>query len=78
MKIREFLDQNREALPTELAELLENEHSVWSNDACYGYCIEAMRNAGYGRDEIGKLLPYLHSAFEDYSVEDAETIWHNF
>ena len=78
MKIAEFIKKNEETLPPMLAEILNNEHSIWSNDACYGYVIAAMENAGYSRDQIRDLLPYLHSAFENYFVEEAEQKYTNW
>lgn len=78
MKVGEYVEKNKETLPPQLAELLNQEQSIWTNDACYGYFIVAMRNAGYSRKQINELLPYLHSAFEEYLVEEAEEKWHNW
>lgn len=75
MKILEFVKKNEETLPKELAEILISSESIWSNDACYGYCITAMQNAGYSRDEIIKMIHFLHSAFEEYTPEEAEIKW---
>lgn len=75
MKIKEFIDKNVETLPPRLADIIVNEQSIWTNDACYGYTIVAMRNAGYDEDKITELMRYLHSAFEEYSVEEAEQEW---
>ena len=52
--------------------------SIWSNDACYGYMIIAMRNAGYKEKDIDTMIRYLHSAFEEYLVEEAEKEWINY
>lgn len=78
MKISEFVKKNEETLPKELAKILNDSESIWSNDACYGYCIVAMQNAGFKRDEIVNLIHYLHSAFEEYTPEEAEKEWVNF
>lgn len=75
MKIKEFIDKNVATLPPRLADIIVNEHSIWTNDACYGYTIVAMRNAGYDEDKITELMRYLHSAFEEYTVEEAEQEW---
>ena len=75
MKVAEYIQKNKEAMPAELAEMLSQETSIWSNDACYGYAIIAMRNAGYKEKEIDTLIRYLHSAFEEYAVEEAEKEW---
>ena len=65
MKVAEYIQKNKEAMPAELAEMLSQETSIWSNDACYGYVIIAMRNAGYKEKEIDTLIRYLHSAFQE-------------
>lgn len=75
MKVAEYIQKNKEAMPAELAEMLEQETSIWSNDACYGYVIIAMRNAGYKEKDIDTMIRYLHSAFEEYLVEEAEKEW---
>lgn len=75
MKIAEYMEKNTNALPEKLADILLQSTSIWSNDACYGYIIVAMENAGYPREEIIKMFHYLHSAFEEYTVEEAEKKW---
>lgn len=75
MKVKEYIEKNQETMPPKLAELLLNETSTWSNDACYGYVIAAMENAGYSREQIIELTHYLHSVFEEYTVEEAERKW---
>jgi hypothetical protein len=37
--------------------------------------IAAMENAGYSREQIIELTHYLHSVFEEYTVEEAERKW---
>lgn len=78
MKVAEYIQKNKEAMPPELAEMLTQETSIWSNDACYGYVIIAMRNAGYKEKDIDTMIRYLHSAFEEYMVEEAEKEWINY
>lgn len=75
MKIAEYIKKNKEAMPPELAELLLNEGSIWTNDACYGYFILAMESAGYDREQIIEVFPHLKEAFEEVSVEEAEKKW---
>lgn len=70
-----YVENNNKSLPAELAKLLNENVSVWTNDACYGYCVVAMRNAGYSEEEITRLCHFLHSAFEEYTVEEAEAEW---
>lgn len=75
MKIADYIQKNNEAMPAQLAELLLKEGSIWTNDACYGYVIMAMERAGYDREQIIELFPYLKEAFEEASVEEAEKKW---
>ena len=75
MKTLEFIEKNKANLPPELAETLLQESSIWTNDACYGYCIVAMQNAGYKESEIVNVIRYLRSAFDEYTVEEAEQKW---
>lgn len=78
MKIAEYIEKNKTTLPPALAEMLLQEGSIWTNDACYGYCIVAMKNAGFTKKKITEMTHYLHSAFDEYNVEEAEQKWINF
>lgn len=78
MKIAEYIEKNTTTLPPKLAEILLQDGSVWTNDACYGYCIVAMQNAGFTRKKIIDMIHYLHSAFDEYTVEEAERKWINY
>lgn len=78
MKIAEYIEKNKAALPPALAEILLQDGSIWTNDACYGYCIAAMENAGFPRKKIIEMIHHLHSAFDEYTVEEAEKKWINF
>lgn len=78
MKVAEYVKKNQEALPPELSELLLQEQSVWTNDACYGYCIQAMENAGFKEERIMEVIRCLHSAFDMLTVEEAEKKWVNW
>lgn len=75
MKTLEFIEKNQANLPPELAETLLQESSIWTESACCGYCVIAMQNAGYKRTEIYDVLRNLHSAFDEYTVEEAEQKW---
>ena len=75
MKVAEYLKKNDEALPPELAELLAQETSIWTNDACYGCCIQAMEKAGFERKVIEKVRSCLRDAFDELTVEEAEKKW---
>lgn len=37
-----------------------------------------MKNAGFSRKKIVGMVQYLHSAFNDYTVEETEEKWKNW
>lgn len=43
----------------------------WRNDACEGYALLAMQNAGVSEETISKVLRELTFCFDSVSVEDA-------
>lgn len=51
----------------EAARMLANLNGPWSNAACMGYCLIAMRRANQRR-----VLMVLEQCFDDVSLEDAE------
>ena len=51
----------------EAARMLANLNGPWSNAACMGYCLMAMRPGAQRR-----VLMVLEQCFDDVSVEDAE------
>lgn len=75
MKVAEYVKKNEAALPKELAELLAQETSIWTNDACAGYLIRAMELVGWKAKQINTVLSGLYGAFDDLSVEEAEELW---
>lgn len=75
MRVAEYLKRNEAALPKELAELLAEETSIWTNEACYGYCIRAMENAGFDHEHIVTAVRGMHRAFDELTVEEAESVW---
>ena len=48
----------------------------WSNAACMGYCLMAMRQAGVPEPMQQKVLACLEEKFDFYSPEDAEKDGH--
>ena len=44
----------------------------WSNAACMGYCLMAMRQAGVPEPMQRKVLACLEEKFDFYSLADAE------
>ena len=55
----------------DMEEMLLSLNGPWSNAACIGYCVMAMRNAGLSEKTQRKVLDELTRCFDDVSVEDA-------
>ena len=55
----------------DMEEMLLSLNGPWSNAACIGYCVMAMRNAGLSEKTQRKVLDELTRCFDDMSVEDA-------
>lgn len=53
-------------------EMLKNLNGPWSNAACMGYCLIAMRRAGLRPTAQRRVLQVLEGVFDDVSVEKAE------
>lgn len=53
-------------------EMLKNLNGPWSNAACMGYCLIAMRRAGLRPTVQRRVLLVLEGVFDDVSVEKAE------
>jgi len=51
-------------------EMLKDLNGPWSNAACMGYCLIAMRRAGPTVQR--RVLLAMEGAFDDVSIEDAE------
>ena len=56
----------------EAARMLANLNGPWSNAACMGYCLMAMRQAGVPEPMQRKVLACLKEKFDFYSLADAE------
>lgn len=56
----------------EAARMLANLNGPWSNAACMGYCLIAMRRANLRPGAQRRVLMVLEQCFDDVSVEDAE------
>ena len=56
----------------EAARMLANLNGPWSNAACMGYCLIAMRRAGLRPTAQRRVLRVLEDVFDDVSVEKAE------
>lgn len=44
----------------------------WDNAVCRGYCIMALERAGYGAEDIKKVLAELEWCFDDTTTKEAE------
>ena len=44
----------------------------WSNNACCGYVLFAVKSLGYSKDQTEKLFYALNAAFGNHSVEEAK------
>ena len=56
----------------EAARMLATLNGPWSNAACMGYCLIAMRRANLRPGAQRRVLMVLGQCFDDVSVEDAE------
>ena len=74
MTIKDFLNSN----PPELAEVMAASVSIWSNDACRGYCIDAMQRAGMERKQISRVLAALQLSFDEMTADEAERVYRQF
>ena len=55
-----------------MEEMLKNLNGPWSNAACMGYCLIAMRRGGLRPTAQRRVLRVLEDVFDDVSVEKAE------
>lgn len=51
---------------------------IWSNDACRGYCIAAMKAAGMTEEQINKVLSEMYYVFDEKTISEAEDIYTDF
>ena len=74
MRVAEFLKKS-ESLPKEQVEFLNDVVSIWSNDACMGYCIRAMQIAGFDEEHIKSAMRGMHRAFDELTEEEAGEVY---
>nr|DAO92457.1 MAG TPA: FORMALDEHYDE FERREDOXIN OXIDOREDUCTASE + TUNGSTOPTERIN, TUNGSTOENZYME, TUNGSTEN CONTAINING PROTEIN [Caudoviricetes sp.] len=55
-----------------MEEMLKDLNGPWSNAACMGYCLIAMRRAGLRPTAQRRVLLVLEDVFDDVSIKDAE------
>ena len=85
MTIKAYMDTARETAACmtpqghskNYADLMAETTEIWSNYACMGYCVEAARRMGLAPDTINKFVNYLHRAFDDFTVTEAEQIFND-
>ena len=53
----------------ELAALLSQ---PWSNNACRGYVIYAMKNCGFSPQDIRRVVAELYEVFDIHGLEEAQ------
>ena len=46
--------------------------SIWSNNACKGYALEAMKAAGLSEEQRAEVLHQMSIAFDELTVDEAE------
>lgn len=56
----------------EIMAAIKDINGPWSNTACMGYCLIAMRRAGLRPTVQRRVLRVLEGVFDDVSVEEAE------
>ena len=86
LTIRDFLtniqEQAAQLRPREggrpFDELMIDTTQIWSNEACKGYCILAMQDAGFEADQIRAVLSAMRWAFDEKTVEEAEEAYNQF
>lgn len=61
-------------VPNTLSALLGSH--IWSNAACCGYVLLACKNLGYTKQESSNLLEAVNSAFENYTIQQAEKAYY--
>ena len=55
-----------------MEEMLKDLNGPWSNAACMGYCLIAMRRAMLRPTVQRRVLLVMEEVFDDVSIEDAE------
>ena len=86
MTVRKYLDKARKAgerlTPVghgkPYAETIAETMDVWSNDAAFGYAIEAMKRAGCRRATISKVLTAMFYSMDTMSVDEAAERYRNY
>lgn len=51
------------------------DETLWSNQACFGYCILAAQKAGVDPETIREIIKKMHRVQDDVSVAEAARIY---
>lgn len=86
MTIKKYLENVREIAKTltpqngapAYDEMMISSVCIWSNDACKGYCIDAMQRAGMSREQIQDVLNQLRGSFDEMTEDEAERVYKTF
>ena len=86
MTVKEYLEKARKAgehlTPVghgkSYAEAIAETMDVWSNDAAFGYVIEAMKRVGCRRDTINKTLTAMYYVMDELGVDEAAERYRNY
>ena len=62
----------RAADGTSASDGFANVTEIWSNNACIGYCIIAMENAGFDQKQIQAVVDKFGEAFDWTTLNEAE------
>lgn len=73
MLLTKFIENHeRSNMPEDLKKTLLQNASIWTNDACYGYIIIAMEEAGCPPELIREVLHHARNAMDFATPEEAE------
>ena len=72
MTVKEYLQQINQCYPEMALPIVMDCEYIWSNEACYGYCAQALRNLGASESEVLTVLDELHAVFDIMTVYEAE------
>ena len=50
----------------------------WSNAACRGYIIDAMKRCGYDDKAVAKVLAATSWSFDELTTREAKQVWYNW
>ena len=66
------------AVPFESGADIEYLDGPWSNAACRGYIIDAMKRCGYDYKAVAKVLAATSWSFDELTTREAKQVWYNW